>query len=186
MTVTVRPEKWREVVNGKIGDAMQSLYELTEADKPEMNRYQDAGRIARECVGSARGVYMVTETLVGLNYKPWPWRDAWEAKQPAADLVLWRHMRDVRTETQHGEGGGLDAHPIPILRGPGADAGSVNYVVLGMTPPPGGSNPRKGGVRFSKYPDRPASDVAREYVALCQRFADDFECDHRSLFEPKP
>src|SRR5450432_3322757 len=186
MSVTVRPRKWRETVNQRLGEALQSVYELTEADKPEFNRYTDARRIAKECVGAARGVYMVTETLVRLNYKPWPWRDAWEGRLTAPELALWRNMRDVRTGTQHGEGGGLVQHMIQIRRGPRASAISPNYVALGLVPPAEGANPRKGGVRFYAFPDRPASEVAREYIALCQRFADDFERDHAQLFGAKP
>jgi hypothetical protein len=186
VNVTVRPRKWRETVNEKLGEALQSVYELTEADKPEFNRYSDARRIARECVGAARGVYMVTETLVGLNYKPWPWRNAWEHGLTAPELALWTNMRDVRTQTQHGEGGGLDQYMIQITRGPGASTISVNYVALGLVPPAEGTNPRKGGVRFSAYPDRPASEMASEYVTLCRRFADDFERDHAQLFGAKP
>jgi hypothetical protein len=185
MTVTVRPKKWRETVNEKLGEARQSVYELTEADKPEFNRYSDARRIAKDCVGAARGVYTVTETLVRLNYKPWPWRDAWEGRLTAPELELWRSMRDVRTETLHGEGGGLFQHMIQITRGPERSTVSPNYVALGPMPAAEEANPRKGGVRFYAYPDRPASEIAHEYVTLCQRFADDFERDHAHLFGAK-
>ena len=186
MKVTVRPKKWRETVDERLGEALQSVYELTEADKPEFNRYSEARKIAKECVGAARGVYMVTETLVRLNYKPWPWRDAWEDRLTAAELALWRNMRQVRTETRHGEGGGLVQHMIKVTRELGASTVSPNNVVLGLVPPAEGTNPHKGGVRFEAYPDRLASDVAREYVTLCQKFADDFEGDHANLFGAKP
>jgi hypothetical protein len=186
MIARVRHGKWRGTVNERLGEALQSVYELTEADKPEFNHYSDARKIAKECVGAARGVYMVTETLVRLNYKPWPWRDAWESRLTAPELALWRNMRTVRTETQHGEGGGLVQHMIKVTRGPGASTISPNYVVLGLVPPAEGTNPHKGGVRFAEYPDRSASEMAREYVTLCQRFADDFERDHAKLFGAKP
>lgn len=164
---------------------MQSLYELTEADKPEFNRHHEARRITRECVGAARGVYMVTETLVGLNYKSWPWRVNWEDQLTADELALWRNMRAVRTETQHGEGGGINQHMIQIIRGSNASVESVNSTALGFLPPAEATNARKGAVRFTAYPDRPASEVAREFVTLCQRFADDFERDHAQLFGAK-
>ena len=185
MSVTVRPRKWRATVNERLGDALQSVYELTEADKPEFNRYSDARKIAKECVGAARGVYTVTETLVRRNYKPWPWRDDWESRLTAPELALWRNMRTVRTEAQHGEGGGLVQHMIKVTRGPGAST-IPEHVVLGLVPRAEGTNPHKGGVRFSEYPDQPASQIAREYVTLCQRFADDFERDHAQLFGAKP
>ena len=75
---------------------------------------------------------------------------------------------------------GLFQHMIQITRGPEPSTVSPNYVALGPMPAAEEANPRKGGVRFYAYPDRPASEIAHEYVTLCQRFADDFETRPRT------
>jgi hypothetical protein len=54
----------------------------------------------------------------------------------------------------------------------------TNYALLGI---PRGPGPSKGGVRFKAYPDKPASQVCREYVELVKRFWEDFTLDHGHL-----
>lgn len=183
MSATVRPEKFREAVNAKLADAVQYVYELGQAEQPELNRYHDADNIIVNFLHAARGVYPVTETCAGMAFKSkWPWRDAWQARLTDAERDLWRQMRTERVAQEHGEGVELISNWIPITRGSGAQD-FTNYAVLGIPRPERG--PAKGGFRFAAYPDRLASEVARDYLALCQRFVDDFERDHAHLFRGK-
>jgi hypothetical protein len=86
-------------------------------------------------------------------------------------------MRSERVAQEHGEGAGLTQIMIPITRGQ-MPQDFTNYALLRIPRPPG---PSKGGFRFTAYPDRPASEICRDYLALCRRFADDFERDHSHL-----
>jgi hypothetical protein len=178
---SVRPEKWRETVNGKLGRAHEHWYELCQSESPEWNRYFEGGTYATHLVVLARGVYQVTETLVG-NLRPWPWYDAWLELLSPEERTLWRAMRQVRVAEEHGEGADLVSCEVPITRGLEGQQTFTNYAVLGI---PRSDRPgiAKFTVRFRPYPDRPASEIARAYIDLCTRFANDFERDHQHLFQ---
>jgi hypothetical protein len=180
----VRPEKWRGTVNEKLALAHHHWFELYQSEMPERNRYHDAPNYLGHLVGAARGVYQVTETLAGLNYKPWPWRDQWESQLTKAELDLWRKMRDVRTAEEHGEGAELIDWRVPLPPAPNYGNQAI-FSLIGVTRDQRGEGPAKFTVRFKAYPDHPASEVAREYIELCNRFADDFERDHQHLFGAK-
>jgi hypothetical protein len=184
---TVRPEKWRATANEKIALAQHHWYELVQSERPEQNRYFDAPNYLAHLVGAARGVYQVTETLVGLNYKPWPWRDrSVKTRLTPTELALWRTMRDVRVAEEHGEGADLIQWQVPLPTGALSAAQiSPNFAALRIPPSERGEGGSKLTARFGAYPDRPASEVAREYIELCNRFADDFEREHQRLFGAK-
>lgn len=179
---TVRPNRWRETVADKIGQAQQRCYELGQSERPEFNRYQDPRRYAADLVGAARGVFQVTHTLAG-NPRPWPWYDNhWlQQRLSQAERELWGAMTRLRSLEEHGKGAGADLIDIavPVTQGNGSDQVFNNYAVRAGIPPcerPG--PPNKFTVRFASYPNRLASDVGREYIELCNRCADDFERDH--------
>jgi hypothetical protein len=181
---TVRPEKWREIVNGHIGTAQQYRYELEQSERPEMNRYHDAPTYAGNLIETARRVFQVTDTLVG-SPRPWPWYDAWLARLTPAERTLWGTMRDTRDADIHGEGADLVEERVPLP--PGADGLQTHgsSIVLGIPPADRGKGPAKSTVRWRAYPNRPASAVGGEYIELCRRFAADFERDHQKLIGSK-
>jgi hypothetical protein len=113
MTVAVRPQKLKEALNAKLGDAAQALFELREADKPEMNRYWPSVVVV-DFLHAARGVYPVLETFAkGTRLKVSgfeKWRNRWEGQLPLSDLGLWRQMRTERVSQEHGEGAELIPH----------------------------------------------------------------------------
>ena len=85
-------------------------------------------------------------------------------------------MQDQRDADEHGHGADLVSVAIPIA----LEWMPTNTVLLGLGI---GDQPTasKGGVRFSAYPDKPASEVCAAYLQLCRRFVDDFLRDHAAL-----
>jgi hypothetical protein len=177
---TVRPEKWRDAVNRKLGDAHHHWFELFQTELPEWNRYREAGTYLRHLVGAARGVFQVTHTLVG-NPRAWPWYDTWLQRLTSDESGLWRTMTELRGAEEHGEGADLVTHEVLVTRGLEGQQYYANYTLL-RTLPEAASGISKFTVRFKDYPARPASEVAREYIELCNRFADDFEQANPSIF----
>jgi hypothetical protein len=172
---TLRPEKWRELVNGKLADAHQHRYELLQSERPELNRFQDPDVYAKGLVGSGRGVFQVTHTLVG-NPRTWPWYEGWLAQLSQEQRDLWRSMSEARQAEEHGEGPDLIQWEVKLPREVNSQHVFMNYAAVGVNPGDYGSS--KFTVRFSGYSDRPASEIATKYIDLCAQFADDFERDH--------
>ena len=87
---------------------------------------------------------------------------------------------------------GVDPGGLPVrVRALDAAADLISYEIDVSGDPsiivhqgiPGVERPRstKGGVRFAAYPNRPASAVMAEWLALAQRFVADFVRDHAHL-----
>ena len=178
----VRPEKLKDALNAKVSDAVFSLHELREADKPEINRYWESQTSAVAFVHAAHGLVPVCETF-GDNYPLHPsgfkaWHTSWKAALSLGALQLWERMYDARRFQDHGEGAGFIPHRIEITRGDQIQ-GQHNAALLGLAASSGIDNRSwKGGVRHEAYPDRPVSEVCAEYLELCQRFVADFLRDH--------
>jgi hypothetical protein len=178
--VTVRPEKLREALSTKLDAATQDVVKLRIADQPDYNQYLEPGKIVKDFLLAARGVFPVIKTFGDDNLKPQGfkrWCDAWENALGPTARDLWQKMRDERTSQEHGEGADLIRDMIPITRGDQVQV-FQNAVLLGVPPPP---PPAKAGVRFKAYPDRPVSEVCGDYLELSRRFADDFVRDHANL-----
>jgi hypothetical protein len=106
----------------------------------------------------------------------------WEAARLSdpTRLALWREMHAARRFQEHGEGAGLIPHMIRITEGD-IPTQPRNVAHLGLMASDFKSESFKGGVRFAAYPDRPVSEVCREYFDMCQLFVDDFLRDHAHM-----
>ena len=180
MTAIVRPEKLREALNAKLSDVPQLIFELQQAEKPEFNRYTQPEKYATDILHAARGVFPVAKSFAdaqpSVDFDAW--YEAWRRGLTEVERSSWRQLRDDRVAHEHGEGAPLIQHMVEVTRGDGYTNFS-NYAALGIRPPERG--PSKGCVRYAAYPDQPASAVARDYLALAQRFVDDFLREHEHL-----
>lgn len=177
MAAKVSAEKLENVLRAKLAAARVALHNLREAELPEMNRHWDPAQYIVNFLHAARGVCPVVETFIGQNpYRAWV--AIWErSKLTPAERELWRRIREARVDQEHGEGAALIPFSIEVTRGNQIQA-YRNAVLLGVDPT--GNKCSKGGVRFSVYPDEPASHVCERYYALALRFVDDFLSDHAS------
>jgi hypothetical protein len=184
MRAIVRPEKLKESLDAKMSEAVLKLHEIAQADKPELNRYNEPRSYAVAFVHAAYGVVPVAETfaegsaLTAAGFKKW--RGDWQAKLTPLELRLWEEMYDARRFQEHGEGDGLQPFMVEITRGDNPQM-VRSSLVLGLDPSAIDSRSWKGGVRFTAYPDRPASEVCADYFLLARRFVDDFLRDHAHL-----
>jgi hypothetical protein len=174
MSATVRPEKLREALYAKLGVAGESLYEIRQSERAEINRFNDARRYIGDFLHAARGVYPVAETfLKPAKFKKW--FEPWEKNRLSdSERALWGKIRIERVSQEHGEGVGLIAVSIPIPRAAmSPSVPNVAHLHLAATGYQGGES-SKGGERFRAYPDKPASEVCAEYLKLANRFVEDF------------
>jgi len=90
-------------------------------------------------------------------------------------------MQEQRDWDEHGDGAELVPYAIPIQ----FDHQHFNGVVLGLGPE-AHLKGTKGSVRFGRYRERPAGEVCAAYLALCQRFVDDYlrEPAHVAVIPP--
>lgn len=163
-------------VSAKLSRAGQALYELVEMEKPVMSRGQVPRDQVNEFLDPARGVFLTVQThaLERLGKAAfWKWLESWEGALSPSDLDLWHRLTDERDAEQHGAGADLIDVAIELARDYGM--ATANVVIFGTGNALPVRPPSKGGVRFAAYPDRPLSEICREYLALVQRFYQDFQ-----------
>ncbi len=179
MSATVAPAKLKPAINAKLASAGQELYKLGESDKPQLNLFPDPEQYAIAFLHAARGVYPTIETFAEAQvgkaaFKSWI--AGWEGARSPNELKLWLRMRTERIHQEHGEGARLLPHMIEVTN----DRTITTYpAAVGMIPHHNKS--WKGVTRLAAYPNVPISEVCKDYLALCQRFVDDFLRDHARL-----
>jgi hypothetical protein len=154
--------------------ALSKLHGLRKAEQPQFTPNLDPWALVAEFLSSARGVYPTAKTYCDGLQPPAPgrftrWRDTWEGQLSRADLDLWRRMEDERHRHEHGDGAALITVDIPVPM----EFTHPNPIVLGLSAAEANPPSYKNGVRFKGYPERPASEVCEQYLALCRRFVED-------------
>lgn len=157
-----------------------TLLKLQEAEQPRVGGDEPRDLVVH-FLKSARGVHPVAKTV----HNDWvPGStfddrcDQWEQGLATdAECELWHYMQDQRDWDEHGDGAALVSVAIPI---PLDFEPNVTVFAQGTA---GRPTMAKGGVEFAKYPNRKASEVCSEYLALCRKFVDDFlhDPDHAAL-----
>jgi hypothetical protein len=159
-----------------LSDAAERLAEMEQADRPSAPQI-GSRQLAERFLGACRRVYQTAMTFAEEHYPPhdfMDWRDKWETALDPDQRQLWDRMVDERDRHEHGEGAELIDHPIQLPIRPPPRRQSSRLLILGIdwrAQPPS----FKGGVRFKLYPDEPISEVRSRYLALCRRFAEDFQ-----------
>lgn len=178
MRVTVDPAKVREALSRKLGSAGENVGLLRQSELPEMNGHWKPAKYAIAVLHAARGVYPTAERFAEGRLDMPGWYREWRAAIGVNDCALWDQLRDDRAAQEHGDGAEFVRVEIPVTRGPGMPEMFRNNALYG-----GGAQPSasKGGIRFAAYPDRPASEVAADYLRVAQRFVDDFLREHARL-----
>jgi hypothetical protein len=181
---TVTAAQLPEAISAKIAAATLALHELLESEKPMWTDIQDPRRRLNSCVGAARGVFLSIQTfayesLPGKKQEFWAWVNPWEGSLSGDQRQLWDLMTDHRDAQEHGAGPDLIAVEIPLDHDPNVTVFTGGPLFPTMRPHGGSAS--KGGWRFAAYPDRPASKVCEDYIALMRRFEADFRRDHAAL-----
>jgi hypothetical protein len=107
-----------------------------------------------------------------------PWREEWNARNPADDKVI-KFMADDRREEVHGTGSGRDLGEQGRKLGIG-DHRLSDGSLLSISGPPGMEPVELKRPAYSYTIDdevRPVADVGREYFALLNRLVSDFEAE---------
>jgi hypothetical protein len=185
MATVKTPQSMRAAVGAKLARAADCVHDMRQAELPEVNQHRDPGQSFVDFLHSARGVVPVIETFADARQQPGDfgrWRGEWEARLSAEGRRLWVTMRDARVKQEHGDGAGLAPFSMEVARHMPQEAHEI--AILAVRP---GEWMRrgtrwKGGLRFAPYAERPMSEVCDAYLALCRRFAADFERENQHLF----
>jgi hypothetical protein len=165
----VRREKFREVALAKISDAKFLVHDLRESERPVFNPQLHSAQIIGRLLPAARGVFQAAEARMDTKgaFSGW-YNDVWLKSLSAQETDLWKTLTHNRDGQIHGEGPELTSTNLEVTEG--MDPMSQSHVMQRVERP----RAWKPVARFAAYPDRAASDVCNDWLALAQRFVDDF------------
>lgn len=174
-TTTVQPAELRPALQAKLSDATWQCHHMREQEQPRLTTHLDLHSIVAHFLPAARGVWPTAQTFAkgqGVDFNAW--YQNWLNRLTADECDSRRQLRADRVAQEHGAGADLISYEIDVTGDPS--------IILHQGIP-GVERPRstKGGVRFAAYPNRPASAVMAEWLALAQRFVADFVRDHAHL-----
>jgi hypothetical protein len=172
---TVSARRLSEALHRKLHEATMQLHELWKTNSdPATLVAIDVRSVVHNFVSAARGVFPVAKTF-GDDSLPKgmfdAWLGQWESRLDREAADLWKYIRQLRDDREHGDGMDLFALAIPLPRETNAPAA----LLLGVLAPPEAS---VISVRFGEYPDRTAHDVCFDYLEICRKFVRDFLQDH--------
>jgi hypothetical protein len=174
----VSPAELRPALQAKLSAAVWPLFYMREQEKAQLTSNLDPRALVAQFVTPARGVYATGETFAkgqGADFEGW--YRGWLGSLMPEQRELWKQLRQCRVDQEHGAGPDLTTYEIDITDYIWMHSEGMHQGV------PGVERPRslKQCVRFTAYPTRLASEVMELWLALSQRFVDDFMRDHTRL-----